>query len=185
MFLSLFIISAVASATLAFVYNATKEKIEIQKTAKKNAAIKNVLPAYANSPVNEMYMLPTEDGDSLKCYPGKDENGNMIGTAIETYDDGGFSERIYIMVGILPDGSVYNTAVLSHKETPGLGDKMDKKKSEWSNQFNGKNLNTFVLKVKKDGGEVDAITAATITSRAFTNSIARAWAAMQKGDKHE
>jgi len=64
--------------------------------------------------------------------------------------------------------------VLEHKETPGLGDKMQKNKSPWSEQFNGKNPTSFKLAVEKDGGDVDAITAATISSRAYTDAVKRA-----------
>ncbi len=78
------------------------------------------------------------------------------------------------MVGMLDDGSISNTAVLSHKETPGLGDKMDIKKSDFPKQFEGKSPESFKLKVSKDGGDVDAITAATISSRAFCDAVKRA-----------
>jgi electron transport complex protein RnfG len=84
------------------------------------------------------------------------------------------------MVGFTPDGKIYNTSVLEHKETPGLGDKMDIRKSPWPKQFEGVNPSDFNLKVKKDGGDVDAITAATISSRAFCDAIDRAWKAYQK-----
>ena len=72
------------------------------------------------------------------------------------------------------DGSIHNIAVLAHKETPGLGDKMQKNKSGWSNQFNGKNPGEKEVLVKQDGGDIDAITASTITSRAFCDAVARA-----------
>ena len=79
------------------------------------------------------------------------------------------------MVGILPDGEINNIVVLKANETPGLGDKIQKSKSNFSNQFNGKNPDHFALKVKQDGGDVDAITAATISSRAFCDAVARAY----------
>ena len=79
------------------------------------------------------------------------------------------------MVGLLPDGSINNISVLEHKETPGLGDKMQKSKSTWSDQFNGKNPANYKLKVTKDGGDVDAITAATISSRAYCDAVQRAY----------
>ena len=85
------------------------------------------------------------------------------------------------MVGVLPDGSINKVAVVSHKETPGLGDKMDSKKSNFSIQFEGKNPETFKLKVKKDGGDVDAITASTITSRAYCDAVERAFKALKEG----
>ena len=69
------------------------------------------------------------------------------------------------MAGFLPNGSIHNVTVLQHKETPGLGTKMSEPK--FSDQFPGKNPANFSLKVKKDGGQVDAITAATISQRAY------------------
>ena len=120
--------------------------------------------------------MKTNDDDSIICYPAK-KDGEVVAVAVETYSDKGFSKRIKIMVGFTNDGTIINTAVLDHAETPGLGDKMDKKKSDWSNQFNDKNPATYKLKVTKDGGNVDAITAATISSRAFTDAIDRAYKA--------
>lgn len=73
------------------------------------------------------------------------------------------------------DGSIHDVVHLEHKETPGLGDKIEKSKSNWSNQFRGKNSANFPLKVKKDGGDVDAITASTISSRAYCDAINRAY----------
>lgn len=71
------------------------------------------------------------------------------------------------MVGFLPDGTIHRVETLSHNETPGLGDKIDRSKSDFSVQFEGKNPRTFRLAVRKDGGDVDAITASTISSRAY------------------
>ena len=89
------------------------------------------------------------------------------------------------MVGLLADGSISNTAVLAHKETPGLGDKMDIAKSDFPAQFIGKNPAEFKLSVTKDGGDVDAITAATISSRAFCDAVERAYITLKNngGDK--
>ena len=95
----------------------------------------------------------------------------------------GFSGKIEIMAGFLPSGTINNTAVVSHKETPGLGDKMDVKKSDFPIQFMGKNPATYKLAVTKDGGDVDAITAATITSRAFCDAVDRAYKAFEKENK--
>ena len=72
------------------------------------------------------------------------------------------------MVGILPDGKVNNIAILEHKETPGLGSKMSN--ADFKDQFNGKSPDSFTMKVKKDGGDVDALTGATISSRAFSQA---------------
>ena len=77
------------------------------------------------------------------------------------------------MVGFKPDGSINNISVLDQKETPGLGTKM--KEPKFKNQFLDKNPAIFTLKVKKDGGQVDAITAATISSRAYCDAVQKAY----------
>lgn len=79
------------------------------------------------------------------------------------------------MVGFLPDGTIHRVETLSHNETPGLGDKIDRSKSDFSVQFEGKNPRTFRLAVRKDGGDVDAITASTISSRAYADALTRAY----------
>jgi len=76
------------------------------------------------------------------------------------------------MAGFLADGTIHNVVVLNHKETPGLGTKMTEPK--FSDQFNGKDPDDFDLRVKKDGGDVDAITAATVSSRAYCDALQRA-----------
>lgn len=88
----------------------------------------------------------------------------------------GYSGKIHIIAGINADGSVAGVRVLSHKETPGLGDKVDTKKSDWILSFNGRNKNSANADnwaVKKDGGEFDQFTGATITPRAVVNAVAR------------
>jgi electron transport complex protein RnfG len=109
-------------------------------------------------------------------YPATLE-GALVGYAVETFSNKGFGGRITLMVGFQPDGTVYNTSVVSHAETPGLGDKMDASKSNFSEQFKGIHPSTFRLAVKKDGGDIDAITASTITSRAFADAVSRAYEA--------
>lgn len=172
MSLSLLLISALASTLLSYVYKLTKDPIDLANKQKKIDALSMVIPEFDNSPLEETFKVKS-DGDSLVCYIGK-KGGEIIGFAVETYTNIGFSGYISVMVGFKPDGTIYNTVVLQHAETPGLGDKMDKEKSEWSNQFNDKNPSDFILKVKKDGGSVDAITAATISSRAYCDAVKRA-----------
>jgi len=179
MTVTLLVISATASVALAGVYSLTKEKIEQAKKEKLINAIAVVVPEFNNDPGAEMMLVDCDDKDKLEFYPAK-KDGKLIGFAVKTYTDKGFSGRFWIMAGFLPDGTISNTAVLEHYETPGLGDKMDVAKSKFPIQFNGKNPATFNMKVKKDGGDVDAITAATITSRAFTDAVQRAYDALIK-----
>ena len=86
---------------------------------------------------------------------------------------GGFGGPLVLMVGITSDGIVYNTSVLSHTETPGLGAKCTTDE-KFISQWRGFNPSEKVLKVKKDNGDVDAITASTITSRAYTLAVENA-----------
>lgn len=177
MVLTLFLVAAIAALALGGVYTVTKEPIAIAKQKKLEAAIKAVLPDF--DAITTRKVAEPAGGDSLTFYYAE-KGGEQIGVAIKTYTNKGFSGNIEIMVGLLDDGSISNTAVLSHKETPGLGDKMDKKKSDFPDQFMGKNPAAYNVKVTKDGGEVDAITAATITSRAFCDAVQRAYDTYEK-----
>lgn len=178
MVLSLTFISLAASACLGFVYEFTKKPIELSNLNKKLEAIKQVVPEFTNNPNEEMYRLPTGDGDSLEIYPAKQDD-DVVGYAVSTYTKKGFSGNINLMAGFKPDGSIINITVLEQKETPGLGTKMTE--PQFKDQFNEKNPVQFNLKVKKDGGQVDAITAATISSRAFCDAVQRAYNTLQKG----
>lgn len=178
MVLSLTLISLGASACLGYVYQMTKEPIELSILNKKLSAIKLVVPDFNNDPNKEMYRLPTGDGDSLDIYPAKMDTV-LVGYAVNTNTNKGFSGTINLMAGFKPDGTIISITVLDQKETPGLGTKMTE--PLFKDQFNDKNPSQFNLKVKKDGGPVDAITAATISSRAFCDALQRAYNTLQKG----
>jgi Na+-translocating ferredoxin:NAD+ oxidoreductase subunit G len=183
MVIVLTVITLLASSALGAVYSFTKEPIAAAMLAKKNSAISEVIPEFNNTPSSEVYKVAV-DGDTLYFYPGK-MNDELVGTAVETFTKTGFSGTIKVMVGLLPDGTINDVTVLKHSETPGLGDKMEKKKSDWSNQFKGKNPKEFRLTVTKDGGDVDVITASTISSRAFCDAVTRAYATyMKESDKN-
>lgn len=169
---TLLLITAVAAFSLGMVFNLTKEPIALAKKAKQEAAIKAVLPAFDRLEV--LQVKSAWEDDSMQFNMAY-QNDQFVGAAINTFTNKGFSGNIKLMVGLLPDGSINNISVLEHKETPGLGDKMQKNKSPWSEQFNGQNPASFDLAVEKDGGDVDAITAATISSRAYTDAVKRAY----------
>jgi Na+-translocating ferredoxin:NAD+ oxidoreductase subunit G len=179
MVLSLTLISLVASAGLGFVYEFTKEPIELSNLNKKVNAIKQVVPEFNNNPYSERFRLPTGDGDSLDIFPAK-KDSLIVGYAVNTYTKKGFSGNIVLMAGFKPDGTIVNISILEHKETPGLGTKMSE--SKFKDQFIAKNPADFILKVRKDGGPVDAISAATISSRAFCDAVQRAYNTLRKGD---
>ena len=168
MLLALFVITAVSGGLLGLVYGFTKDKIaevEAQKNAK---AIAEVLPLEGEI-TYQADTLETENG-IFPCNLAFDAAGNFKGAAIKT-SEGGFGGKIEMMIGILADGTIKGTSVLSHSETPGLGANMT---GPFKDQFVDKNPASFKLTVKKDGGDVDAITAATITSRAFSKAVDKA-----------
>lgn len=183
MVIALLSVTGIAALSLGGVYNLTKEPIALARKAKLQKAISVVLPEFEE--IEEFALMPATGPDSLIFYVAS-KNDSIVGTAVRTYTDKGFSGRFAIMVGFLPDGSIHNTAVLEHKETPGLGDKMDISKAPWSAQFREKNPATYQLAVTKDGGDVDAITAATISSRAFCDAVQRAYDTyQQKGGEQQ
>lgn len=170
MILSLLFISMGMSAALGFVYNLTKEPIAAANKAKEVNAVKEVLLGFDNDPTKEVKII-----DELTFYPATKE-GKPVGCAVKTYTEKGYAGRFDLMVGFLPDGSINNIVVLEQKETPGLGTKM--KEPKFKDQFNKLDIGSLdnkELKVKKDGGTVDAISAATISSRAFCDGVQKAY----------
>jgi electron transport complex protein RnfG len=183
MVLVLFTVTLIASTAVGFVNEFTKGPIENAKLNKKLQAIKDVVPAFDNDPSAEMYSVDMEDGGKIELYPAK-KDGVLIATAVKTYTKKGFSGIFWLMVGLKPDGSIINYSVLEHKETPGLGSKMDVWfKGEGKQGIQDKNPATTKFSVSKDGGDIDAITAATISSRAFLNAVNNAYNAYMKDIK--
>ena len=180
MVVALFVVTFVASSSLGFIYELTKEPIAAAGMAKKNEAISSVVPGFDNDPGQEEYRVEVPAGE-LVFYPAK-IGDELVGTAVETFTNRGFSGTIRLMVGLLPDGTINGIEVLEHKETPGLGDKMESGKSDFSLQFEGKNPETFRLRIRQDGGDVDGITATTISSRAYCEAVQLAWSAYMNKD---
>jgi electron transport complex protein RnfG len=170
MVLSLFGISLVMSAALGFVYNVTKEPIEKAIKEKEVRAIKEVLPPFDNDAVSTAV-----DIEGIVFFKATKE-GQEVGYAAKTFTEKGYSGRFDLMVGFLPDGKINNIVVLQQKETPGLGSNMVNPK--FRDQFLNVNIGRLkdgVIKVKKDGGTIDAISAATITSRAYCDGLQKAY----------
>jgi Na+-translocating ferredoxin:NAD+ oxidoreductase subunit G len=134
MVLTLFLVTAAASFTLATVYNLTAEPIAQAREAKKQNAISQVVPEFDR--LESRMFLPPDGGDSLE-FNFAYLNNELVGIAVNTWTNRGYSGRITAMVGFYPDGRIFDVVHLQHKETPGLGDKIDKSKSDWSDQFKG------------------------------------------------
>jgi len=105
------------------------------------------------------------------------KEGEVIAVIIPVIAPDGYTGQVELIVGVEADGTLAGVRVLNHQETPGLGDKVDLKKSPWVLGFNGEQLNgpdDPGFAVKKDGGRFDQFTGATITPRAVVNSVKRA-----------
>jgi electron transport complex protein RnfG len=182
MLLVLLVTTAFSALALSITYSATKESIEKAKEAKMKAAIEEVVSGFDELKGS---VVTDDSGNEIKIFECLKE-GELIGIAIESYSMLGFSGKIDIMIGFLPDGTITETVVLAHAETPGLGDKIDISKSNFPRQFWNKNIADLqtngTIAVTKDGGKIDAITAATITSRAFCDAIDRAWERYQQNN---
>ena len=174
MTICLLAICLVCSGLLAGVYALTKDPIEKASAAKNEAAIKEVLPEEV-AKIEEERTIDVE-GVTYTYNLAYDEQGNTVGCAINVAPVG-FGGPIVIKVGFKVDSKtgqnlVWNTKVLSHAETPGLGAKCSE--PAFADQFKGLDPAQKKLSVTKDGGDIDAITASTITSRAFVNGVATA-----------
>ncbi len=176
MLVALLVIAAVSGGVLGLVYGVTKDTIAQVDKKKNEAAIHTVLPLDKKLTYTPDTLIQITETDTLSfpCTLVYDSiTGQFLGAAVKT-SEGGFGGKIEMMVGFLADGTIKGTSVLSHSETPGLGANMTGK---FKDQFVDNNPADFKLKVTKDGGNVDAITAATITSRAFTKAVDKAYQA--------
>ena len=151
----------VCSALLGGAYALTKAPIDAAAVEKTNKAIAQVLPHFTQVEYNE-------EGRYYKATDGE----TLVGYAIESTTVG-FGGNLSLIVGVTPDGVVYNTSVLSHSETPGLGAKCTTDQ-KFMSQWKGFDPSVKKLTVRKDGGDVDAITASTITSRAYAQAVENA-----------
>ena len=166
MALCLTAVCLVCAAVLGVTYAVTCEPIAAAAAAEAQASIAKVLPA--GGEISEEIASDAEGVDGY--FVQSDAEGAVTAYAVKS-TTGGFGGPLTLMVGVLPDGTVFNTSVLSHSETPGLGAKCSEEKSAFREQWKGF---SGAFAVRKDGGDVDAITASTITSRAYTKAVSQA-----------
>lgn len=177
----LLVVCLISSASLTFVHDKTAPRIAAVAAAKELAAIQKVLPeGYDNNPKEDSYNVALETGEDLTVYPAI-KNGKAKAYAVKTWSAKGYAGMIRLMVSYLPDGTVHAVDVLGHQETPGLGTKMDE--PAFKEQVIGANPLKKKLAVTKDGGQIDAITAATISSRAFLGAVTRGVTAVKEAKK--
>ena len=167
----LFAITLIASAAVGYIFSLTEKTIQETNANKQAEAVKNVIPAEFD--YTETVRLATDKDSVDVFYAMKD--GKKVGTAVKSFSQSGFGGNITVMVGFANDGKITGYSVLETSETPGLGSKM----TDWfaeggKGNVIGKYPGENGLSVSKDGGDVDAITAATISSRAFCDAVNRA-----------
>lgn len=169
----LFTITLIASAAVGGVFVLADPEIKKQEESAKNQALKNVLPEFDKAEATTL----TIDGMPITISKAT-KGGEVVGYAVETMTKSGFSGEIRLMVGFDAEGMVYNINVLKQAETPGLGTKMcDEGNPLLASAKAVSAADADKFKVKKDGGELDALTAATISSRAYYDAVARAYQA--------
>ena len=170
----LFTITLISSAAVGGVYMITKEPIEQAKVAAVNDALNQVLPEYeaTTSQTIEVNSLPIVAHTATVA-------DKAVGYAVESISKNGFGGTVRLMVGFDTAGKIININVLEQKETPGLGTKMTDEGNVLLASFKDKNASDINMTVKKDGGDVDALTAATISSRAYAEAVAVAYEAFK------
>ena len=181
-------VTAVSVALLAYVNKLTEGPIAEANAKTLNEALKQVLPDYTNNPVAESdTVFGKKNGKKVInfiIYSAKNRD-KIVGTAVEAKSIG-FNGELKVIVGFDAEGKIYNYSLLAHAETPGLGSKA----ADWFKAGNkgnivGLNPGGTPLKVSKDGGQVDAITASTITSRAFLNAVNEAYKAYKESERNK
>ncbi|MES0372576.1 MAG: RnfABCDGE type electron transport complex subunit G [Mariprofundaceae bacterium] len=175
MVLALLAVAVVAVLFLGLTDIVTREPIAEARKAALHKALEQVLPSHVNDPQSDLITLSTSDKRSGKVetklfYPAKDADGNTIGLAWETIAPDGYNGTIRILMGVLPDGSIHAIRVTDHRETPGLGDGIVLNRV-WLDSFRGRTMENSRWAVKKDGGEFDQFTGATITPRAVVKAV--------------
>ena len=167
MVLCLTLVCLFCASVLAGVYALTCEPIKAAEAGELKASIGMVLPG--GGQISEPLAVDI-DGTEYQYYKSE-KDGSVQAYAVKS-ETNGFGGKLSLMVGVLPDGTVWATRVLSHSETPGLGAKCTTDEGFYS-QFRGLGPDK-ALRLKKDGGDLDAITASTITSRAYTLAVSNA-----------
>ena len=171
----------ISVALLAYVNELTKGPIAEANAKALSEAVKAVVPGFDNDPIAEK-RVQEMDGASFAIYPATKE-GQYIGAAVEAISMG-FGGELKVLVGFDAQGNILDYSVLQHAETPGLGSKsVDWFKKGIAGDITGMNPGQGELTVSKDGGQVNAITASTITSRAFLAAVNKAYAAFAAAEQ--
>ncbi len=169
MVLALLLVAVIAAALLGITDMFTREPIAQAQREALHRALVQVLPAHTNDPQADQLVIGSQ-ADAVQIYPAKDERGRVTGLAWEVVAPDGYSGSIRILLGLKPDGKIQAIRVTDHRETPGLGDGIVRN-MHWLASFFDKALVGTHWAVKKDGGDFDQFTGATITPRAVVGAV--------------
>jgi Na+-translocating ferredoxin:NAD+ oxidoreductase subunit G len=175
MFIVLTVISLVSASALAVTYAVTEPILAEQARQRRIQAVAEVVPEFDNAPTEESFFAARDENTEL--FPAR-RGEERVGTAVRTRTDSGYGGTIELMVGFDAEGRVSGVTVLRHQETPGLGARITD--DAFREQFVGLLPAREPVAVTEDGGSVDAITAATISSRAVANAVQRGWKALEE-----
>jgi len=161
-------ISFVAGLALAVVYEVTKEPIAYQLKLEVINSLSAVLPSMEIDPDNDFTDLQRPDVGEVRVFQaGVPDEISAVAFQVRAPD--GYSGNISIMMGVFPDGTLGGIEILVHAETPGLGSLIVE--DSFKDQFKGRSLENTRFRVKKDGGDIDQITGATISPRAIVGAV--------------
>ncbi|MEO5339715.1 MAG: RnfABCDGE type electron transport complex subunit G [Magnetococcus sp. MYC-9] len=171
----LMVVGVVATAILSGTESVTRAPIAEAKRQETLRMLKTVLPeGYDNAPVDDTVLFSDKrlhrKEKPVTFYRGR-KGGAPLGVAFVVTAPDGYSGNIDIMMSVTPAGVINLVKVVAHLETPGLGDKIVK--PEWLNAFRGKDRDNAKWRVKKDGGEFDQFSGATISPRAVVEAVKR------------
>ena len=175
--LSLAAICALVALSLLLGNRLTHEQIAVQQEADRLAVLRQVLPQrlYDNNPLADAFSVQDAELGAVEVYPAR-KDGRLVAVAFQVGNIG-YGGTILHLVALSSEGQILGVRVLSHKETPGLADKIEVSRSDWIKAFDGLSLANTPLaqwKVKKDGGQFDQFAGATITPRAVVKSVLQA-----------
>ncbi|MDE2309882.1 MAG: electron transport complex subunit RsxG [Betaproteobacteria bacterium] len=159
---------------LAFTDRVTAQDIAARAIEDRQNSLSQVIPdnIHDNNPVTDTVAMKDGQGNEITVYRATKE-GKVTGVAYEIFGSG-YAGKIKLMLGVDAEGKILGVRVLAHKETPGLGDKIEVKKSDWILRFTGLSLGNPLpdkWKVKKDGGQFDQFAGATITPRGVVRAV--------------
>ncbi len=169
MVIALTLVTVIAASLLGITDMFTRKPIHDAQVAMLHRSLKQVLPIHANNPISDRLTLHTNKRN-IPVYLARDAGGHVTAFAWEVVAPDGYSGAIRILMGVLPSGAINAIRITDQHETPGLGDGIVRNKP-WINFFSGKTLDNTRWSVKKDGGDFDQFTGATITPRAVVKAV--------------